>query len=72
VHPDEAKGNRAIAVPLNSEALRILKKREKTHPIYVFSYRGNSITQVNTKAWKNALKRAGITNFRWHDLRHYV
>lgn len=70
VHPEEAKGNRAIAVPLNSEALRVLKKREKTHPVYVFSYRGKSITQVNTKAWKKALKRAGITNFRWHDLRH--
>jgi hypothetical protein len=25
---------------------------------------GNPITQVNTEAWRNALKRAG---FRWHD-----
>lgn len=26
--------------------------------------------QVNTKAWTGSLKRAGIENLRWHDLRH--
>ena len=36
----------------------------------VFTFRGATIMQVNTKARTAALERAGIENFRWHDLRH--
>lgn len=70
VHADEAKGAKAIAVPLNADALDILHKRFGHHPTFVFSYRGKSISNVNTRAWRKALRRLGIENFRWHDLRH--
>jgi integrase len=36
----------------------------------VFTYRGKPIKYVNTRSWRNALVRAGIENFRWHDLHH--
>ncbi len=70
IHADQAKARKAIAVPLNAEAMAVLHRLEGRHPTNMFSYRGRPIRQVNTKAWKKALKRAGIENFRWHDLRH--
>jgi integrase len=70
IHHDKAKAKRAIPVPLNSDAIAILNKQRGKHPEYVFVYQGHPVKQCNTKAWKKALKRAGIENFRWHDLRH--
>ena len=70
VHPDQSKSRRAIAVPLNADAMHILEKLVGRHDTHVFTYRGNPIFQTSTKAWYAALERAGIKNFRWHDLRH--
>ena len=70
VHPDQAKARRAIAVPLNPEAMALVRKQIGKHATYVFSYDGKAIKQVSTKAWYHALARAGIEDFRWHDLRH--
>lgn len=70
IHADEAKGRRPIAVPLNADAVAVLERRQGMHADHVFTFDGNPIKQANTKAWRKALERAGIEDFRWHDLRH--
>lgn len=70
IHADQSKSRRAIAVPLNEDALGILTQRLNNHPVFVFTYKDKPVARTTTKAWKHALVRAGIKDFRWHDLRH--
>ncbi|WP_256207863.1 site-specific integrase [Nitrosomonas sp. Nm166] len=70
IHGDQAKAGKPIHVTLNTTAIAVLTRQIGKHPRSVFSYKGRPITQVNTKAWYKALKRADIEDFRWHDLRH--
>lgn len=70
IHADQAKGKKAIPVPLNDQAIEIIRAQVGKHDRNVFSYRGKPVTGCNNHAWAKALKRAGIEDFRWHDLRH--
>lgn len=70
VHPDQSKTRKAIAVPLNAEALAVLQERRGSNAEYVFTFDGKPVWQVNTKSWRKAVKAAGLDDFRWHDLRH--
>jgi integrase len=70
IHNDQAKGKKAFNVPLNSLSLSILARQSGKHPDRVFTYKGKPVANLNTRAWRNALKCAEIENFRWHDLRH--
>ena len=70
VDADKSKNGRPIAVPLNATAVDVLHRQLGKHPERVFTYAGKPVLRANTRAWGNALKRAGIENFRWHDTRH--
>lgn len=70
IHADQAKARKAIAVPLNEDALQVLSQQMGKHPVRVFTYHGEPVTKANNHAWRKALARAGIRDFRWHDLRH--
>lgn len=70
IHSDEVKNSQALAVPLNEEALSVIRDQLFKNERYVFTYKGERILRANNTGWRKALKNAGIENFRWHDLRH--
>ena len=45
VHPDQAKARKAIPVPLNAEAVVLVRKQLGKHLTHVFSYRGKPMTR---------------------------
>lgn len=70
IHGDQSKSGRPIGVPLNQEAVAVLQSQIGKHEKYCFTYKGKKVHETNTKAWRKALRQAGIEDFRWHDLRH--
>lgn len=67
---DKFKNREPLTIPLNDMALDLIRSQKGKHPKYVFTFRGQPVKSVSTKAWAKAKQRAGITDFRWHDLRH--
>jgi len=70
IHPDQAKAKKAIGIPLNADAIQVIRLQIGKHDRYVFTYKGNPVLKAGGNAWKKALDRASIASFRWHDLRH--
>jgi integrase len=56
-------------IPLNADAVAALEATRGHHPRWCFTFGGQRIQQSST-AWGKAKQRAGIEDFRFHDLRH--
>lgn len=63
IHADQAKAGHSISVPLNEDALRVVRSQIGKHEAYIFTYHGKPIQQANTKAWKRALKKPILRTF---------
>lgn len=69
----ETKNNERRVLPITNLALELLKQHSKVrvlHCDYIFpAYSFKKPIDITTP-WENALKRAEIKDFRFHDLRH--
>jgi integrase len=78
VHPDEAKSEKPIGIPLSKDATEILrsqidKQKDEKNKEWVFPYKGRGrkeggpVTKIKT-AWQLAMEKAGLGYFeRWED-----
>ena len=69
--PLGSKNGTPRGVPVNGDAIAVLEGERGKHPCFCFTYRGDPIGwDVANTAWQTALRKAGIDDFGFHDLRH--
>ncbi|WP_229519422.1 site-specific integrase [Massilia rhizosphaerae] len=68
---NRTKNGTSRGVPLNRDAVAVLEEQVGKHSQFCFTYRGAPIRwDVTNTAWHNALEKAGLSDVRFHDLRH--
>jgi integrase len=68
----KTKTNESRQIPVNDDLSLLFKRirrREHLKSEYVFTYRDKRLYEFK-KSFKTALRRAGLEDFRFHDLRH--
>ncbi len=68
---NQTKNGTPRGVPLNQDAVAVLEGEKGKHPGFCFTYRGGPIRSgISNTGWIEAVRKAGLTDFRFHDLRH--
>lgn len=72
VEGEGAKSGQTRHIPLNREALEIMKrwKQQAGNNSFVFPGKTGGRLDNVKKSWAGLLDLARVTSFRWHDLRH--
>ncbi|MEQ8408007.1 MAG: site-specific integrase [Gammaproteobacteria bacterium] len=75
IRAEISKSNKTRHIPLSPIALDTLKKWKQQQPgspdsTRVFTNSKGERFDNTNKAWRAILKDAGISDFRWHDMRH--
>lgn len=68
------KNSNSRYIPLNNEAYKIIKQLYEKSDLkkgLVFVSKDNKPFNNIKRSWTTILKKAQITEFRWHDLRHH-
>jgi integrase len=68
---DQTKNGTPRGVPLNRDAVAVLEGERGKHGQYCFTFRRQPIRyELTNTAWQNAVRKAGLGDLRFHDLRH--
>lgn len=73
-YADQMKGKAPHGIPLNDDAMAILRKRRGCHKVYVFPNpdTGKPYYKASNRIWYAALRKSKLkgTGVVWHTLRH--
>ncbi len=72
IYLEKTKTGESRSIPVNDSMEKLFREIRQDQGLrseYVFTFRGNPVNELKT-AFQGAVRRAGIRNFRFHDLRH--